>query len=109
VLPNPDRSLLPGMFVNLRLTSGAIDAAFVLPQAAVTRDAQGAYALIVGADDKVAERRLQTHGMTRTGWIVTGELADGDRVIVEGLQKVKAGVTAKAVPAAAPAAGAAAH
>jgi membrane fusion protein (multidrug efflux system) len=37
VLPNPDRSLLPGMFVNLRLTSGAIDNAFVLPQAAVAR------------------------------------------------------------------------
>jgi membrane fusion protein (multidrug efflux system) len=109
VLPNPDRSLLPGMFVNLRLTSGAIDAAFVLPQAAVARDAQGAYALVVGANDKVAERRLQTQGMTRTGWIVTGELADGDRVIVEGLQKVKAGDTAKAVPAAASAAGAAAH
>lgn len=109
VLPNPDRSLLPGMFVNLRLTSGAIDAAFVLPQAAVARDAQGAYALVVGADDTVAQRRLQTHGMTRTGWIVTGELADGDRVIVEGLQKVKPGETAKAVPAAAPAADAAAH
>jgi membrane fusion protein (multidrug efflux system) len=109
VLPNPDRSLLPGMFVNLRLTSGAIDAAFVLPQAAVARDAQGAYALVVGADDKVAQRRLQTHGMTRTGWIVTGALAAGDRVIVEGLQKVKAGVTAKAVPAAASAADAPAH
>ena len=57
VLPNPDRSLLPGMFVNLRLTSGAIDNAFVLPQAAVARDVQGAYALVVDADGKVAQRR----------------------------------------------------
>jgi membrane fusion protein (multidrug efflux system) len=47
--------------------------------------------------------------MTRTGWIVTGDLADGDQVIVEGLQKVKPGAMAKAVPAAAPAAEAAAH
>ena len=100
VLPNPDRSLLPGMFVNLRLTSGALDNAFVLPQAAVSRDAQGAYALIVGLDGKVAQRRLQTHGMTRTGWIVTGDLADGDRVIVEGLQKVQPGGDATVAPAA---------
>jgi len=108
VLPNPDRSLLPGMFVNLRLTSGALDNAFVLPQAAVSRDAQGAYALIVGADGKVAQRRLQTHGMTRTGWIVTGDLVDGDRVIVEGLQKVQPGAAATVAPVA-PAADAPAH
>jgi membrane fusion protein (multidrug efflux system) len=109
VLPNPDRSLLPGMFVKLRLTSGALDNAYVLPQAAVARDVQGAYALIVGADGKVAQRRLQTHGMTRTGWIVTGELAEGDQVIIEGLQKVQPGAMAKAVLVAAPAAEAAAH
>ena len=107
VVPNPDRSLLPGMFVKLRLTSGAIDDAYVLPQAAVSRDGQGAYALVVGTDGKVAQRRLQTHGMTRTGWIVTGDLKDGDQVIVEGLQKVQPGAMAKAVPAAAPAAEAA--
>jgi membrane fusion protein (multidrug efflux system) len=107
VLPNPDRSLLPGMFVNLRLTSGAIDNAFVIPQAAVSRDSQGAYALTVDADGKVGQSRLQTHGMTRTGWIVTGELSDGDRVIVEGLQKVKPGATATTAPAATPTADAA--
>jgi membrane fusion protein (multidrug efflux system) len=102
VLPNPDRSLLPGMFVKLRLTSGAIDDAYVLPQAAVSRDGQGPYALTVDADGKVGQHRLQTHGMTRTGWIVTGNLSDGDRVIVEGLQKVQPGGTATAVPAATP-------
>jgi membrane fusion protein (multidrug efflux system) len=109
VLPNPDRALLPGMFVNLRLTTGAIDDAFVLPQAAVARDDQGAYALVVDADSKVAQRRLQIHGMTRSGWIVTGDLTAGDRVIVEGLQKVQPGGTATAVPAANPAAAAGAH
>jgi membrane fusion protein (multidrug efflux system) len=102
VVPNPDRSLLPGMFVNLRLTSGAIDKAFVLPQTAVSRDGQGAYALTVDADGKVEQRRLQPHGMTRTGWIVTGDLSDGDQVIVEGLQKVQPGGTATTVPAATP-------
>jgi len=107
VLPNPDRSLLPGMFVKLQLTSGAIDNAFVLPQAAVLRDGQGAYALTVDADGKVAQHRLQPHGMTRTGWIVTGDLSDGDRVVVEGLQKVQPGGTATPVPAATPTADAA--
>jgi len=109
VLPNPDRTLLPGMFVNLRLTSGALENAFVLPQAAVSRDAQGAYALVVGADGKVAQRRLQTHGMTRTGWIVTGKLGDADRVIVEGLQKVQPGGSATTVPADATAADTSTH
>jgi membrane fusion protein (multidrug efflux system) len=109
VVPNPDRSLLPGMFVNLRLTSGAIDKAFVLPQASVSRDGQGAYALTVDADGKVGQRRLQPHGMTRTGWIVTGDLSDGDQVIVEGLQKVQPGGTATTVPAATPAVDTAGH
>jgi membrane fusion protein (multidrug efflux system) len=107
VLPNPDHALLPGMFVKLRLTTGSIDNAFVIPQAALSRDDRGAYVLIVGADGKVAQRRLEIHGMTRSDWIVTGDLADGDQVIVEGLQKVQPGASAKAVPAQAPAAGAA--
>ena len=103
VLPNPDHALLPGMFVNLRLTTGTVENAFVLPQAAVARDNQGAYALTVDTDGKVAQRRLQTHGMTQTGWIVTGELSDGEQVIVEGLQKVQPGGNATAVPANIPA------
>lgn len=109
VLPNPGHALLPGMFVRLRLTTGTIDNAFVVSQAAVERDDEGAYVLVVGADGKVAQRRLQTRGMTRTGWIVTGDLRDGDRVIVEGLQKVRPGGMATAVPAAAPATDAPAH
>jgi len=100
VVPNPDHRLLPGMFVNLRLTTGIVDNAFVLPQAAVARDDGGAYALTVDAEGKVVKRRLQTHGMTDTGWIVTGELGDGNQVIVEGLQKVQPGGTATTVPAA---------
>lgn len=102
VLPNPEHRLLPGMFVNLRLTMGRIEHAYRLPQAAVARDAQGAYAMVVDGTGTVAQRRLQTHGMTRTDWIVTGDLADGDQVIVEGLQKVKPGAPAKAVPLSAP-------
>jgi membrane fusion protein (multidrug efflux system) len=99
ILPNPDHTLLPGMFVKLQLTTGAIENAFVLPQAALLRDDQGAYVFVVGPDGKVAKRRLEIQGMTRSDWIVTGNLADGDQVIEEGLQKVQPGALAKAVPA----------
>jgi membrane fusion protein (multidrug efflux system) len=55
--------------------------------------------LAVGSAGKVERRRVETHGMTRTDWVVTGELTDGDQVIVSGLQKVHPGGVARAVPA----------
>jgi membrane fusion protein (multidrug efflux system) len=97
VVPNPNYRLLPGMFVNLRLTIGQLDNAYLLPQTAVERDNQGAYVLVVDADGKVEQRRVNTHGLTRENWIATGSLSDGDQVIVEGLQKVRPGGAAKAV------------
>jgi membrane fusion protein (multidrug efflux system) len=102
IVPNPDHRLLPGMFVNVRLTLGRMKHAFLLPQAAVARDEQGAYVLVVNGDGKVERRKVETHGMTRTDWIVTGDLNDGDRVIVEGLQKVRPGASAEATPVNAP-------
>lgn len=102
VVPNPEHDLLPGMFVNLRLTLGRIEHAFLLPQATLARDAQGAYVMVVDATGKVEQRRVTTHGMTTTDWIVTGTLAEGDQVIMEGLQKVRPGDNAKAVVTATP-------
>lgn len=99
VVPNPDHRLLPGMFVKLRLTVGHIANAFSLPQAAIVRDMHGAHVLVVDAQGKVELRRVQTHGMTQADWLVTGDLHDGDQVIVDGLQKVRPGAPAKAVPA----------
>ncbi len=98
ILPNPDRRLLPGMFVNLRLTEGNIDNAFVLPQAAVQHDSAGAYVLVVDAKSQVVQRRVQTHHLTGADWVVTGGLADGDQVVVSGVQKLRPGATAIAVP-----------
>jgi membrane fusion protein (multidrug efflux system) len=100
VVPNPQHRLLPGMFVNLRLILGQLDNAFLLPQASLSRDAKGPYVLVVDADGKVQQQRVETHGMTRSEWIVTGPLQEGDRVIVEGLQKVQPGGVAKVAPAA---------
>jgi membrane fusion protein (multidrug efflux system) len=99
IVPNPDRQLLPGMFVNLRITLGQLSGVFVLPQASVLRDPAGAYALVVEADNKVAQRRVETHGMTSSDWIVSGELREGDQVIVSGVQKARPGQPARAVSA----------
>ena len=104
-LPNPDKALLPGMFVNLRLTAGALENAFILPQAALARDLRGAYVMVVDAENTVQQRRVDTHGMTRTDWILTGDLKDGDQVIVAGLQKVKPNALAKVAPMTGPAVG----
>jgi membrane fusion protein, multidrug efflux system len=102
VVANPDHHLLPGMFVNLRLTLGQLDHAFQLPQATLSRDTKGAYVLVVDKAGKVVKKRVKTHRMTPTDWILTGALKDGDQVILEGLQKVKPGDDAKAVIAATP-------
>jgi membrane fusion protein (multidrug efflux system) len=84
------------MFVKLRLTLGQLPQAYLLPQATVARDSQGAYVLVVDASGKVLQQRITTHGMTRDSWIATGELKDGDQIIIEGLQKVRPGGMAKA-------------
>lgn len=97
VIPNPEHQLLPGMFVNLRLTLGYLENAFLLPQATLLRDAQGASVLVVNGEGKVEVRHIVTHGTTQDAWIVTGALKDGDQVILEGLQKVQPGGAAKAV------------
>lgn len=90
-VPNPDKMLLPGQFVTLRLTTSQLDQAFIIPQAALARDPAGAYVLVVEEGGQVAQRRVETHGMTHTDWILGGDLRDGDRVIVSGLQKAKPG------------------
>jgi membrane fusion protein (multidrug efflux system) len=94
LVPNPDSVLLPGMFVRARIEGVLSENAFLVPQPGVTHDQQGrATALIVGPDDKVAQRTLQTAGTRGNQWIVVGGLEDGDRVIVSGLQKVRPGAT----------------
>ncbi len=102
VVPNKENRLLPGMFVNLQLSLGQLEHAFLLPQATLARDTQGAYVMVVDAAGKVEQRRVTSHGMTSTDWIITGDLAEGDQVILEGLQKVKPGANARAILAAKP-------
>lgn len=98
LIPNPDRALLPGMFVKLRLTLGMRHNAYLVPQAAILRDDQGAYALTVGAQNKVIQKRVQLDGVHGADWVIDSGLADGDRVIVSGVQKAKPGEPAQPVP-----------
>ena len=98
VVPNPDHLLLPGMFVNVKLELGEIRHAWLVPQLAMQRDAEGAYVLVVGQDGKVEQKHVAADRLEGADWVVTSGLADGDQIIVSGLQKVKAGAPAKATP-----------
>ncbi|RKU02710.1 efflux transporter periplasmic adaptor subunit [Burkholderia sp. Nafp2/4-1b] len=108
VFPNPGRVLLPGMFVRARIEEGVNENAFLVPQIGVTHDQKGqAIAMVVNASDKVEPRPLKTTGMQGQNWVVEGGLQAGDRVIVQGVDKVRPGATVKSVPAQLPAAAAA--
>ncbi|MGC2947620.1 efflux RND transporter periplasmic adaptor subunit [Burkholderia ambifaria] len=108
VFPNPGRVLLPGMFVRARIEEGVNENAFLVPQIGVTHDAKGQpVALVVNASNKVEPRPLKTTGMQGQNWIVEGGLQAGDRVIVQGVEKVRPGATVKSVAAQLPAADAA--
>ncbi|MFC4820570.1 efflux RND transporter periplasmic adaptor subunit [Dokdonella ginsengisoli] len=97
-VPNPQHRLLPGQFVNVRLTMGELKHVWLVSQRAVQRDTNGAYVFTVGADGKVEQKRIKTDRLRGDSWIVTDGLADGDQVIVSGLQKAKPGQPAKATP-----------
>lgn len=98
LVPNPDKLLLPGMYVNVRLTIGALNHAFVIPQAALLRDGKGPYVLTVGDDSKVLQKRVAADTANGQSWIVTSGLNDGDRVIVSGTQIAHPDSLVNAVP-----------
>ncbi len=106
VFPNPRRELLPGMFVRARLSQGTRAAAILVPQRGITHTPAGAAsALVVDADGTAAARAVTAARAIGDEWLITAGLAAGDRVIVDGLQKVKPGVPVKVVPSDAAAAG----
>jgi membrane fusion protein (multidrug efflux system) len=102
VFPNPDNVLLPGMFVRAIVEEGVNEEAILVPQQGVTRDQKGdPYALVAGKDGKVEQRMLTLDRALGDRWLVTKGLAAEDRVIVDGLQRVRPGAEVKAVPFAA--------
>jgi membrane fusion protein (multidrug efflux system) len=97
--PNPNQLLLPGMFVRSLIEEGVRDQVMLVPQRGVSRDPAGnAVALVVGENDTVERRLLKTERAVGDAWLVTEGLKVGERVIVEGLQRVRPGAVVKVVP-----------
>lgn len=98
VFPNPNGVLLPGLYVRARLSKATAPAAILVPQAAVSRDAGGqATVYVVGPGDKAISRVIAVSQTVGDNWLATGGLNVGERVIVDGLQKVRPGATVKPV------------
>mgnify|MGYP001182189603 CR=1 FL=1 len=99
VFPNPKHTLLPGMYVRAIIEEGVNDQAILVPQQGVTRNGKGdPTALVVDGSDKVELRVLKVERSIGDKWLVSGGLKAGDRVILEGLQKVRPGSQVKVVP-----------
>lgn len=97
VVPNPKNMLLPGMFVRAELGNAVREKAILVPQPAVMRDAKGQTSvMILGADGIVQPRPIKVSRTQGDAWLVEEGLAPGDRVIVEGLQKIQPGAPARA-------------
>jgi membrane fusion protein (multidrug efflux system) len=104
VVANPHALLMPGMYVRALVGEAVRPQGLLVPQRGVTRDPKGnATALLVGADGKVELRELRVSRTIGDQWLVEDGLAAGDRVIVEGLQKVQPGMPVKVTEATAPA------
>lgn len=106
LVPNPDRVLLPGMYVRARLATGLVPDALLVPQQAVKRELSGkASVLVVTPDNKVERRLIEAAEAVGAHWRVTRGVKAGDAIVVDGLQRIKPGDQVKTVNAADKAAG----
>ncbi|MFT4077433.1 MAG: efflux RND transporter periplasmic adaptor subunit [Asticcacaulis sp.] len=97
VFDNPDGTLMPGLYVRARLATGVAQNGILVDQAGVQRDAKGnASVYVVGADNKVATRSITLGQAVGQKWLVLSGLNAGDKVVVQGLQKISAGGQVKA-------------
>ena len=99
VFPNQKNTLLPGMYVRAVIQEGVADQAILAPQQGVSRDPKGnPVALIVDAEGKVQQRIITVDREIGDKWMVSSGLSSGDKLIVEGMQRVRPGVSVKVVP-----------
>ena len=97
--PNPDHTLLPGMFARVQLQEAINNEAITVLQRGVALGSNGsATAMVVTADNKVEARTVKLSTAFKDKWVVTEGLKPGDHVIVDGLQKVRPGAEVKSVP-----------
>ena len=89
VFPNPERVLLPGQFVTVIVRQKQPVSAVVIPQAAVQKDQQGHFVLVVDRAGRAGIRRVALGEQTGTEWVVSEGLAEGERIVVQGLQKIR--------------------
>ncbi len=101
-IPNPDRLLLPGLYVRVRLEQARIERAILLPQQAVTRSDRGDTVLVVGEGGQVAPRTVKVGSAQNGQWVITEGLKPGEQVVVDGVQKLRPGAPVKPVPWSAP-------
>ncbi|MFP5391388.1 MAG: efflux RND transporter periplasmic adaptor subunit [Gammaproteobacteria bacterium] len=87
-VPNPDNALLPGQYVRVRLSQATLPSAIVVPQQAVTRGTQGDTVIVVGPDNKPGPRPVKIGSQQGNDWVVLGGLKEGDKVVVDGFQKM---------------------
>jgi membrane fusion protein (multidrug efflux system) len=96
-VPNPDQLLLPGMYVRAIVAGGVRKNAILVPQRGVARDPTGATTvMVVSADGKAEQRPVTVSQTVGDQWLVESGLAAGDKVIVEGLQKIRPGALVQA-------------
>lgn len=98
MFPNPKHELLPGTFVRVRFPEAIADQVIRVPQRAVQAGPQGQFVMVVEPDNKIATRPVTTGGMSSGDFIIATGLKGGEQVVVNGLQKVRAGALAKPVP-----------
>jgi membrane fusion protein (multidrug efflux system) len=99
IFPNPKQTLLPGMFVRTILEEGVSEKALLVPQRGVTRNPAGdATVMVVGAGEKVESRTIKVARTVGDNWLVSEGLKDGDRVILEGIQRARPGTLVKTTP-----------
>jgi membrane fusion protein (multidrug efflux system) len=108
LVANPQRRLLPGMYVTLTVNFGQQNNVFLIPQQAVQRDTVGAFVFVVNANDKVGRKDVVATDSLGNNWIVTQGLANGDQIMVTGVQMVREGAPVKPVAWQPPAAASAA-
>lgn len=100
VFPNPDRLLLPGMFVHAELVAGTKSDAILAPQQGITRTPRGnATAMVVNDENKVQSRDVVTERTVGNRWLISSGLNEGDRLITEGLQYIRPGASVNVEPA----------
>ncbi len=104
-VPNPKGTLLPGLYVRVRLEQAKAGNAITLPQQSVTRSAQGDTVSVVGADGKIASRQVKVGGQQNGQWVILDGVKAGEQIMVDGFQKLQMmppGTPVKAVPWQAP-------